>query len=55
MPVTNLELPLAKVIDVVLDRVKAENNVDLLVRCVDAPESMIQAVEGELARQEIPI
>jgi len=31
-----------------------ENNVDLPVKYVDAPESMTQEVEGELARQEIP-
>ena len=37
VPVTNLELPLAKIIDVVMDGVNMENNVNLLVRCVNAP------------------
>jgi len=29
-----------------------ENNVDLPLRCVDAPESMTKEVEGEMARQK---
>jgi len=41
VPITNLELPSAKEIeDVELDAVNVENNVDLLLRCVDVPQSM---------------
>ena len=54
-PIMNLKLPSVKVmVDAVLEGSKVENNVDLSVMWVKAPESMTHEDEVEMARQEIP-